>query len=507
MSYTRSMLSLTRIGQRNGKLEKYMNIARPMPFGASTRTYRSAPVEDPPVSGTTLLCVGLIVVIFSRIPELLSLFLQFNVRIVFVIAGFCLVGLLLQGGLASGLRSTQGILLVVFTIWMMLSGVFGVWRSGSLDLFVTIWSKSLMIFFLISGSIQTRKDLSWMMGGLSLATFFIMMQSIILGTDDSTRAAVSVGGGAGLSFGNANGLAMGLGIGIPYLLFQASVAKSFLIRVFCLLITMFSMFTIVRTGSRGGVLCLLLIILLVFLRVSILQKFAMLLGLIVMASVGIAFVPRAAIERFRIVDRLETGEARSAEASRLQRMQLLMDSISMTLKNPILGVGPGNFVTAAAKSEKERGVRETWLESHNAYTRVSSETGIPGFFMWSGILFISLFQVRALSKKAAASGDDFLANASFYSFVSLSGYSVLCLFDSNSFQFQLPMLSGVAVAIFSLSGRSLLNNNLLPPSVPGGRSGPKDKFSRNRSLVVSSGTRPRLENLPVPQLQGRSPKR
>ena len=62
-------------------------------------------------------------------------------------------------------------------------------------------------------------------------------------------------------------------------------------------------------------------------------------------------------------------------------------SIELTIKNPIVGVGPGMFAVAEAEDAQEQNIEEVWHETHNAYTQVSSEIGIPGqCSMWQGSL-------------------------------------------------------------------------------------------------------------------------
>jgi O-antigen ligase len=69
------------------------------------------------------------------------------------------------------------------------------------------------------------------------------------------------------------------------------------------------------------------------------------------------------------VDALDLG---SHEA----RTQLLKESVKLTLEHPLFGVGPGNFASAT----------QYWHVTHNTYTQLSSEAGIPALILFILIL-------------------------------------------------------------------------------------------------------------------------
>lgn len=72
------------------------------------------------------------------------------------------------------------------------------------------------------------------------------------------------------------------------------------------------------------------------------------------------------------------------------RRLLLKESIAVTLRRPIFGVGVGNFPVYVNGMNKEEGrLKEAWHGTHNTYTQLSSETGIPGLAIFIGILVVS----------------------------------------------------------------------------------------------------------------------
>src|SRR3954466_3825864 len=62
----------------------------------------------------------------------------------------------------------------------------------------------------------------------------------------------------------------------------------------------------------------------------------------------------------------------------------------MTFSHPILGVGPGDFSFVSWDERKATtGAGGESLVSHNTYTQISSETGLPGFFFFAATLVLS----------------------------------------------------------------------------------------------------------------------
>jgi O-antigen ligase len=71
-------------------------------------------------------------------------------------------------------------------------------------------------------------------------------------------------------------------------------------------------------------------------------------------------------------------EAQEASQSSMERMEAWMTGLEFFKKDPIFGVGLGQFAELH------------WLTAHNSYLLVASETGIIGMFLWSTLLYLSV---------------------------------------------------------------------------------------------------------------------
>jgi O-antigen ligase len=95
-------------------------------------------------------------------------------------------------------------------------------------------------------------------------------------------------------------------------------------------------------------------------------------------------------------DQLDASAITSTDA----RIQLLRKSVKYTFQHPLFGVGPGMFVVAEDEDAKAAGFRHgNWQGTHNSYTEVSSELGIPAFIFYLLVIFLSLKTTSRIYRK------------------------------------------------------------------------------------------------------------
>jgi O-antigen ligase len=218
-----------------------------------------------------------------------------------------------------------------------------------------------------------------------------------------------------------------------------------------------------KTGSRGAMIAAAVVALVLFWRSSVVHKFQLTIAFLVVILAAGALLPDYLVKRYvtffddsdqepqtELQERIEG----SAISSTWSRWALLKDSITLTLMNPVFGVGPGQFdVAQDLYSRATRGYKGSWQVTHNSFTEVSSQNGIPALiFYTAAIVFafraVSLPKVnrRLLTPRLAE-----IAAASFCMRLSLWAYVVSSLFGSFAFQTQFLTLGGLAV-VFSRTG-------------------------------------------------------
>jgi putative inorganic carbon (hco3(-)) transporter len=88
------------------------------------------------------------------------------------------------------------------------------------------------------------------------------------------------------------------------------------------------------------------------------------------------------------VDPATNNQITEASGSAQQRKELLLESLRVTAQHPLLGVGPGDFEF----------VSRAWRVTHNSYTQISAEGGIPAFLLYVLILWRGIANLRDVSK-------------------------------------------------------------------------------------------------------------
>jgi len=135
--------------------------------------------------------------------------------------------------------------------------------------------------------------------------------------------------------------------------------------------------------------------------------------------------------------------------SREQRWALLKQSVKLTLTHPIFGVGPGQFTVASKDESVSSGGVAMWRETHNAYTEVSSECGVPGMLLYFSCLVICFRQMSKL-KRLTKNSPQFqhLYKLAYCQYLSLLSFAVTSFFSSVAYAFYMPTLLGLTVALY-----------------------------------------------------------
>ena len=184
------------------------------------------------------------------------------------------------------------------------------------------------------------------------------------------------------------------------------------------------MYAVMATYSRAGFLALAVAILLCLWDFGIRGRRLYLLVIAVVCSVGaIAIAPGNYVKRLEtLVGKFQEGDydRGSAEARRL----LLIKSLQVTATHPVFGVGPGNF----------RSYTGLWRVTHNTYTELSSECGIPVLLLFLMLVwraFLNLRYVRKIPRSKETEQLHFYASALHASF---AAYIIGAFFSSSGYE-------------------------------------------------------------------------
>jgi O-antigen ligase len=373
----------------------------------------------------------------------------------------------LAGGMRRAFSHRVGVCFLLLTGWMLIAAPFSVWAGGSLSFLQAIWTRAFPVYLIVAGLVFTYSQLRQVFRIMAWAILTLAAMAVAFGAEGE-RLWMAAG-----RFANPNDLAAVLLMGLPFWwLVIADPRSSRAYKVFAGGAIGFQLLAMAKTGSRGGILALAVVGLIVFWRSSPRHKLLIAFAAIVAVAAAALFLPPRLKERyFTLSERLREvedpddydqerqEEAERAAGSTSARRQLLQASLALTLEHPIFGVGAGQFAVAENESAREAGQRGQWQVTHNSYTEISSETGIPGLLFYLGILF---FSFRALARCRRYGGDSSspyaadLARMAICLNTALLAYAVFSAFMSVAYQPFLPVLAGLAVAVSAVHAELVL---------------------------------------------------
>lgn len=373
-----------------------------------------------------------------------------TMHLVLLVGMFSMIAVVASGTLPSVLTSKPGFWLNLFTAWIVFSLPFATWRGGSFSNFINVWFKSYIAFLLVAGLTftlaQFRRALFWMaLAGLTV--MLISYKNSRVSQDD--RLEVSYG-----TLGNANDLAGSLLMGLPFLLYVAADPKrNPIMRIGFGLSSLVLLGVAFKTGSRGGLLAIIALALVAFLKSSAKGKGAILLLTLAGAAVFPFVVSQTTLYRYMTMFKSDvetnmTENQASAVMSTNARRSEMSNAVTLTMRHPLFGVGIGNFTHQSANLYIERGEKPLWFTAHDIYLLVSSETGLPGTICYFACILVCLKTLLGLMAKARK--DPSLTDVSSIAFcvlMSFLAFLITGIFSTSAYTFQLPLLAGLTAAI------------------------------------------------------------
>jgi hypothetical protein len=423
--------------------------SQPFPLAPPTASPIATPMEETsPFQrlGFNVLLV-FVFLAFSRIFDVKFGFLHITgiaYRVVFAMV-------LLSRGFQVALSSNIGKAMLGFTICFGISVPFSVWRSGSKDIFLNQWLMfSFVSFLAVAGLVHNYQQWFKLFKALTYALLVFTVIANVFGVSDNGRLFLVQG-----KFGNSNEMAQALLLGLPLWGAMMVISKSLPGKAFAAGVMVLLLVTTFRTGSRGAMIGFLAALLVVFLRAPVMGKLKIILAGVLFLGIVMTTMPGRLIARYKTVaedeDASEMGGsmADSAASSAQSRKMLLRHSLIFTIRHPLFGVGPGMFPVADDSYSKAIGLNKgTWLGTHNSYTQVSSELGIPAFLFFVAALAMALKGPHSIYRRTR--GDprlEDMGNAALALHYCLVIYAVTVLFEHIAYTIMLPVFGGLAACL------------------------------------------------------------
>jgi O-antigen ligase len=182
----------------------------------------------------------------------------------------------------------------------------------------------------------------------------------------------------------------------PFAFFMYTSEKSKLLRYGAMAAIALSVAGVFCTISRLGLLTLIFVMGLISLKQSKKLQTYIILAVIVF---GFLFFGAQLYRQRETVKKTYSGEIKF-DSSTSMRIRLIGTALRIWIRNPLFGVGPGNFVEQSMEQLGER-KRDVSRSVHNAYLHLLAEQGIAGFFLFMAIVIMSLKAASFIKQKMA----------------------------------------------------------------------------------------------------------
>ncbi|MGH9680570.1 MAG: O-antigen ligase family protein, partial [Candidatus Acidiferrales bacterium] len=303
------------------------------------------------------------------------------------IAGLlALLGLIFSLGHFRFSLPREVIFLILLVGQLTLAGLFSpVWRGGAV-MQALDFAKVVLIVVVMFAAVNTPTRLRRLIFVQAACVAIIAPVSLWKG-----RMAIGrLEGALGAYYADPNYLALAIIIALPLCLALLFLSRSVLQKIVWALAMLVMLYTVFATGSRGGFVALI-VAAAVFLwefaiqgRRRYLLVLAALAGTVLVMSSGGMVIGRL-MGTFN-----EQKDIDASYASAESRRTLLLRSLVVTKEHPLFGVGAGNFEQVSGN----------WHVTHNSFTEMSAEGGIPALILYVLILWSGFKNLMAAKRLA-----------------------------------------------------------------------------------------------------------
>jgi probable O-glycosylation ligase (exosortase A-associated) len=340
---------------------------------------------------------------------------------------------MLEGSLTARPREVN--LLLLFTLLVVIGIPLATDSGAAWDLFSDLYVKNMLMFIVLVNVVRTERRLKWLLL-LALAVGCVLSVSAFqdFRRGNFTVEGYRVAGNIGGMFGNANDMALHLVVTVPIAVGLFLQTRGLFKKVVYALCCVAMVAGIFFSYSRGAFLGLIFVVGALVWMLFRRNRAAAIVLFCVLTLALLVLAPGNYINRVvSIVD-----HSRDVAGSAQQRQAVLVRSFLITARHPLLGVGIGNFPIYSIRN----------LVTHNSYTQVSSELGLPALALY--LMFI-LTPLRRLARIARETFDARRDTRVYYLavglFASLVGYMVASAFVAVAYWPSVYYLVGYAVCL------------------------------------------------------------
>jgi len=345
-------------------------------------------------------------------------------------------------------------IVLLLTGWYIAGLPFALWRGGSFQTLTDVWLKTFLIFFLLTQVLVTLERIRKLLWAIILSELVVTSLSIFLSSRAIWVGERMLGFNLGILGWNFLGIAEALTI--PYIaaffVVRRSILEASLLAAAVISMTWMVVLTASRSGFLDVVISATLTSLLVLRGSSRGRIIALAIALALIVAISLA--PQVFWERLGTMwggaDPSTNEVAASARESGEDHLTVLNRSLEYTLEHPVFGLGLGNFVVA---NGTDLGLPSAWVGTHNTFTQISSEAGVPALLLFVGLLVTALRNIKKVGKTSANNPKgrelNLIARATQ---TSLLSFAFGAFFAHLAYEYYFFYLVGIGVGIQQIAG-------------------------------------------------------
>jgi O-antigen ligase len=342
----------------------------------------------------------------------------------------------LEGNLTAFLRPVK--LVLVITLAGLLSMITAINRQEAWNEFNDVFIKAVLMFIVMINVVRTERRLKLLLYVTLAVTFLLGFNALSdYRTGNFTVEGYRIKGLLGGMFGNPNDLALHFVTMAPLALTMMIISRRWIIKIVFLITTILIVAGNVVTYSRGGFLGLMVTALVVAWKLG--RRHRAMLA-IVAPIVLIAFMALAPGNYGRRLASIFIPGL-DPMGSSSSRQEILNRSIIVSLRNPITGIGMGNFHIVS--------LHET--VTHNAFTQISAEMGMGALIAYMMFLTGPILRLRRIERNTFERPNE---RRYYYLSVglqaSLIGYMVSAFFAAVAYQWYAYYLVAFGVCLYRM---------------------------------------------------------
>jgi O-antigen ligase len=293
-----------------------------------------------------------------------------------------------------------------------------VWRGGALNTTLD-FAKLVIIVPVMVMAVNTATRLRRLLFIQAASVATISAVAVWKGHMSGGRLAGVLNG----NYSNPNDLALAIVISLPLSLALLFLSKNVASKVAWAVATLVMAYAVFLTGSRGGFLALAVSTAVCLWEFAIRGRRTYLVAIVAFVGVALCLSSSTMLSN-RLKGTFDSeNDAASAYGSAEQRQYLFWRSLEVTAEHPLFGVGPGNFPI----------ISDVWRVTHNSYTQISSEGGIPALILYVMVLWAGFKNLKRTRELSDSSKEVKLFSGGLHA--SLAGFIVGSLFASYAYQF------------------------------------------------------------------------